>query len=132
MNDRQRQKKKASASPTSRRKDQHIRKLTNEVAYRTRLQKICNKINAAANLDELLINLKDDITSLFEAERITVYIADKEQRQLTSGKSPSCTDVISYGPSWQLFVMVDALSMMKYWTFNVLTILFIITFYVIL
>ncbi len=84
MNDRQKQKKTGSASPTSQRNDRHIRELTYEVAYRTRLQKICNKINAAANLDEILINLKDDITSLFEAERITVYVVDKNKRQLVS------------------------------------------------
>ncbi len=84
MNDRQKQKKTGSASPRSQRNDQHIRDLTYEVAYRTRLQEICNKINAAANLDEILINLKDDITSLFEAERITVYVVDKNKRQLVS------------------------------------------------
>ncbi len=74
-----------AASPTfPPKKDQYIRELTSEVAYRTRLQKICNKINAAANLDEILINLKDDITSLFEAERITVYVVDKNKQQLVS------------------------------------------------
>ena len=71
-------------SPTPPKKDRHIRELTSEVAYRTRLQKICNKINAAANLDEILINLKDDITSLFEAERITVYVVDNNKHQLVS------------------------------------------------
>ena len=84
MHDRQKQKTTVLASPTSKRQDRHIRELTSEVAYRTRLQKICNKINAAANLDEILINLKDDITSLFEAERITVYVVDKNKHQLVS------------------------------------------------
>jgi type II secretory ATPase GspE/PulE/Tfp pilus assembly ATPase PilB-like protein len=84
MPDRQKQKTGVSASPTSKRKDRHIRELTSEVAYRTRLQKICNKINAAADIDEILINLKDDITSLFEAERITVYVVDKNKLQLVS------------------------------------------------
>jgi type II secretory ATPase GspE/PulE/Tfp pilus assembly ATPase PilB-like protein len=60
------------------------RQLASEIAYRTRLQEICNKINAAANLDEILINLKDDITSLFEAERITVYVTDGQNRELVS------------------------------------------------
>ena len=82
MPDRQKQKTGVSASPTSKRKDRHIRELTSEVAYRTRLQKICNKINAAANLDEILINLKGDITSLFEDERITVYVVDENKQQL--------------------------------------------------
>jgi type II secretory ATPase GspE/PulE/Tfp pilus assembly ATPase PilB-like protein len=84
MNDRQKQKTTGSASPTAKKKDRHIIELTSEVAYRTRLQKICNKINAAANLDEILINLKDDITSLFEAERITVYVVDENKHQLVS------------------------------------------------
>jgi len=84
MGDRQNQKAAVSASPTTKRQDRHIIELTSEVAYRTRLQKICNKINAAANLDEILINLKDDITSLFDAERITVYVVDKNKHQLVS------------------------------------------------
>ena len=84
MLDKQKKKPTASAVPSSSRHDRHIQKLTSEVAYRTRLQKICNKINAAANLDEILINLKDDITSLFEAERITVYVVDRNRRQLVS------------------------------------------------
>jgi type II secretory ATPase GspE/PulE/Tfp pilus assembly ATPase PilB-like protein len=65
-------------------KDRQIQHLTSEVAYRTRLQKICNKINAATNLDEILIDLKNDITSLFEAERITVYVVDSRKRELVS------------------------------------------------
>jgi len=84
MHDKHKIKRTVSASPTSKRKDRHIRELTSEVAYRTRLQKICNKINAAADIDEILINLKDDITSLFEAERITVYVVDKNKLQLVS------------------------------------------------
>ncbi len=64
--------------------NQHIQQLKSEVAYRTRLQEICNQMNAAANLDEILIDLRDDITSLFEAERITVYVADADKRRLVS------------------------------------------------
>ena len=61
-----------------------IQYLKFEVAYRARLQKICNKINAAEDLDEILIDLKDDITSLFAAERITVYVVDGAKRELVS------------------------------------------------
>ena len=59
----QKQKKMGLVSPTSQRNDRQIRELTYEVAYRTRLQ---------------------NITSLFEAERITVYVVDKNKRQLVS------------------------------------------------
>ena len=64
--------------------ESRIEFLKSEVTYRDRLQKICNKINAAGNLDEILIDLKDDITSLFAAERITVYVVDGTKRELIS------------------------------------------------
>ena len=54
------------------------------MAYRTQLQKICNRINAATNINKILIGLKDDITSLFSAERITIYVVDANKRELVS------------------------------------------------
>lgn len=60
------------------------RKLKSEIEYRKNLQDICNKIHAAANLDEILIDLKDEITGLFEAERLTVYVVDGGKRELVS------------------------------------------------
>jgi type II secretory ATPase GspE/PulE/Tfp pilus assembly ATPase PilB-like protein len=58
--------------------------LKSEVEYRTRLQEIGNKINAARDLDEILIDLKDEITALFSAERMTVYVIDGVKRELVS------------------------------------------------
>ena len=58
--------------------------LKSEVEYRKKLQEICNNIYAAKNLDEILIDQKDAITSLFEADRITVYIVDGIKRELVS------------------------------------------------
>jgi type II secretory ATPase GspE/PulE/Tfp pilus assembly ATPase PilB-like protein len=60
------------------------RKLKSEVDYRKDLQEICNKIHAAANLDEILVDLKDEITRLFEAERLTVYVMDGKRKELVS------------------------------------------------
>lgn len=61
-----------------------VQYLKSEVAYRTRLQDICNKIYSATNLDEILIDLKGDITTLFEAERLTVFVVDGKTRELVS------------------------------------------------
>jgi type II secretory ATPase GspE/PulE/Tfp pilus assembly ATPase PilB-like protein len=61
-----------------------FRDLESEVIYRTRLQEIGNKINAASNLDEILIGLQEDITALFNAERVTIYVADAEKEELVS------------------------------------------------
>ncbi|NVL90433.1 MAG: Flp pilus assembly complex ATPase component TadA [Desulfobacterales bacterium] len=45
---------------------------------------ITNRIHAASNIDEILIDLKDDIVKLFEAERLTVYIIDGINKELVS------------------------------------------------
>ncbi|MBU1181571.1 MAG: GspE/PulE family protein, partial [Proteobacteria bacterium] len=61
-----------------------VNDLKSEVEYRTKLQDIGNKIYAASNLDEILVNLKNEITSLFDADRITVYVVDGKTRELVS------------------------------------------------
>jgi len=65
-------------------KPSNNRELKSEIDYRKDLQDICNKIHAAANLDEILVDLKDEITRLFEAERLTVYVVDGKKRELVS------------------------------------------------
>ena len=60
------------------------RNLKSEIDYRKDLQDICNKIHAASNLDEILVDLKDEITQLFEADRLTVYVLDGKKRELVS------------------------------------------------
>jgi type II secretory ATPase GspE/PulE/Tfp pilus assembly ATPase PilB-like protein/GAF domain-containing protein len=65
-------------------RDSTAQHLKSEVAYQARRQEICNKIFAASSLDEILIDLKDGITSLFDAERITVYVVDGRRRELVS------------------------------------------------
>lgn len=61
-----------------------IQHLKSEVAYRTKLQEISNSIYAASNLDVILIDLKDDILELINAERITIYYVDGVKRELVS------------------------------------------------
>ena len=58
-----------------------VQNLKTEVEYRTKLQSICNKIYAATDLDEILINLKEEITSLFKADRITVFVVDGKKKR---------------------------------------------------
>lgn len=61
-----------------------MQSLKSEVEYRTKLQEICSKIYAAMNLDEIIINLKDEITGLFAAERLTIYYVDGVKREIVS------------------------------------------------
>jgi len=74
----------ATPNPGSATSTDDVQNLKSEVEYRTKLQEICNKIYAAKNLDEILINLRDEITGLLEAERITVYVVDGKSRELVS------------------------------------------------
>ena len=46
----------------------NVNVLKSEVEYRTNLQAIANKIHAAPNLDDILVNLIGEITSLFVGE----------------------------------------------------------------
>jgi type II secretory ATPase GspE/PulE/Tfp pilus assembly ATPase PilB-like protein/putative methionine-R-sulfoxide reductase with GAF domain len=52
--------------------------------YRSRLQELSNRIHAATNLDEILIDMKDDICTLFNVERVTIYVVDGVRRELVS------------------------------------------------
>jgi type II secretory ATPase GspE/PulE/Tfp pilus assembly ATPase PilB-like protein len=61
-----------------------VQHLKSEVEYRTKLQEISNQVYAAFNLDEILIDLKDEIVGLVGAERITIYYVDGIKRELVS------------------------------------------------
>lgn len=58
--------------------------LKSDVEYRIKFQKISNKIHAAKDIDEILIDLKNEITEFFGSERITVYVIDGIKRELVS------------------------------------------------
>ncbi|MDA2937838.1 GspE/PulE family protein [Acidobacteria bacterium AH-259-A15] len=61
-----------------------VRELKAQLAYRQALQEITNEINAAEELDAILIDLKDRILTLFKSDRITIYVADKGKNEIFS------------------------------------------------
>jgi len=52
--------------------------------YGEALLDITNRIHAAGNLDEILIDLHDDIVRQFDAERMTIYVVDGIRKELVS------------------------------------------------
>ncbi|MGB5984231.1 MAG: GAF domain-containing protein, partial [Desulfobacterales bacterium] len=64
--------------------DQQVVLLENEVEHIKQLQELGNKIYAATNLNEILTQLRDEITGLFQADRMTVYMVDGVKRELIS------------------------------------------------
>ena len=73
---------------SSNNKDVHplekIRALEEKVERERKLNKITNMIHAAKNINGIIIDLKDKILSLFDADRITIYAVDAEKGQIFS------------------------------------------------
>ena len=60
------------------------KKLEFQLQFQKRLHFISNKINSAKDTDEILLNLQKDILSLFDADRITVYVVDGVRKEIVS------------------------------------------------
>ncbi len=52
--------------------------------YYKALNDIANQIHSAKNTDDILINLKDQILSLFDADRITIYVVEGKKKEIYS------------------------------------------------
>ncbi|MFC1523302.1 GspE/PulE family protein [Thermodesulfobacteriota bacterium] len=53
-------------------------------SFEARFKKVANMIHSANNLNEILIGLNDEIVSLFDAERATIYLVDRKNREIFS------------------------------------------------
>ena len=59
-------------------------KLELQLRFQKRLHSITNKINSAKDTDDILLNLQEEILSLFDADRITIYIVDGVRKEIVS------------------------------------------------
>ena len=55
-----------------------------KLEFQKRLNRIVNKIHSAGDNNEILIHLQDEILSIFDANRITVYVVDGLNKQIVS------------------------------------------------
>jgi type II secretory ATPase GspE/PulE/Tfp pilus assembly ATPase PilB-like protein len=58
--------------------------LKKQLEYRKKFMERINEIHSATNLNDILIQLKDSIADLFDADRITIYVADSKRNVLIS------------------------------------------------
>ncbi len=58
--------------------------LRSQLEFRKRFMEKINEIHSAVNLNTILVELKESIAGLFEAERITIYVADSRRGVLVS------------------------------------------------
>jgi type II secretory ATPase GspE/PulE/Tfp pilus assembly ATPase PilB-like protein len=66
-------------SPVSREKS-----LEEQLKFQKRLNNITNKIHSAKDTNDILLNLQGEILSVFDADRITIYVVDGAKKQIVS------------------------------------------------
>src|SRR5260370_17608820 len=55
-----------------------------ELSYRKRLIEIANMINSAPSIQEILVDIKDKVLDLVDAERVTIFALDTRNQELFS------------------------------------------------
>ncbi len=60
------------------------RTLEEELEFQKKLNYITNKIHSARDTDDILLNLQKEILSLFDADRITIYVVDGIRKEIVS------------------------------------------------
>jgi len=55
-----------------------------QLEYQKRLNSITNSIHSAKDTDDILLNLQGEILGLFDADRITVYVVDRIEKEIVS------------------------------------------------
>jgi len=61
-----------------------ITQLEEKLNLRKQLQDITNLINAAQNLKQILVDMRDDILNLFDAHSITIYVTNRQRNEIYS------------------------------------------------
>ena len=65
-------------------KNREITELEEKLLIRKALQDITNRIHAAQNVKQILVDLKDGILNLFNAHSITIYVVDRPRNEIYS------------------------------------------------
>jgi len=73
-----------SKTEDTKEKMSNVEFLKRELQFSRKLNFITNKINVSKDVDEILINLSDSIISVFDADRITIYIVDSTKKEIVS------------------------------------------------
>ena len=63
---------------------QNLAEMSHRLAFQKRLQAVTNKIHSTQNIDELMLELSEDICSLFAAERLTIYVLSEDKTSIIS------------------------------------------------
>ena len=65
-------------------KSDPLNNMDEKLRIRKNLQDITNRIHAAQNIPQILVDLKDGFLNLFQSDSITIYVVDKLQNEIYS------------------------------------------------
>jgi type II secretory ATPase GspE/PulE/Tfp pilus assembly ATPase PilB-like protein len=71
---------------------QNLQELQQKVAFAENVKRITDQIHSASDLDHILLNLRKEILSIFDAEDLTIFAFDAEKKEIFS-KVPSIDSV---------------------------------------
>ena len=57
---------------------------TNEPAYSERLQNVVNKIQAASDVDEIVLEVSKDVCTILNADRFTIFLLSDDKSSFIS------------------------------------------------
>jgi type II secretory ATPase GspE/PulE/Tfp pilus assembly ATPase PilB-like protein len=63
---------------------QNLAEMSHRLEFQKKLQSVTNKIHATSNLDEIMLELSQDICSLFDADRLTIYVVSEDRTAIVS------------------------------------------------
>jgi type II secretory ATPase GspE/PulE/Tfp pilus assembly ATPase PilB-like protein len=58
--------------------------LAERLTFQQKLQAVTNKIHATKNIDEIILELSQDLCNLFNADRLTIYLASEDKNSIVS------------------------------------------------
>jgi type II secretory ATPase GspE/PulE/Tfp pilus assembly ATPase PilB-like protein len=58
--------------------------LAEKLSFQQKLQTVTNKIHATTNIDEIILELSQDLCSLFNADRLTIYMLSEDRGSIIS------------------------------------------------
>lgn len=68
--------------PTAGKKN--LEELSSKLEFQAKLQSVTNRIHAAKNVDEIMLDLSQEICALFDADRLTIYVLADDRATIVS------------------------------------------------
>ncbi len=62
----------------------NLEEMSSKLEFQAKLQSVTNRIHAARNIDEIMLDLSQEICSLFHADRLTIYVMAEDHATIVS------------------------------------------------